>query len=343
MNPNYQEFDKLKERDRRDLFEAAAVTLDTNAQAIEKDFWVCRVIDVLFKGLSRQPKLFFKGGTSLSKGYGLIRRFSEDIDIVLSRDGLKLGLERDPFVEGLSGKKRKERFEALGPICAAHVRGKMRERLAALLPQCAVELDPDDPQTLRVRYPSIYPPDPYLRPFVKIECGARGALEPIQIRTIAPYVQSLLEMRLDLTTPKVTLIAARRTFWEKARILHGVYCGFRDAERTPSDANPISRHYYDLAMMAGTKEGTAAVSDIALLADVREHKRMAFRRPWEKLEEALPGSVRLVPQAPVQTLLAQDFERMSGMMFGEPPTFTWVIDRLAELEATINQSASRSK
>ena len=328
MNPNYLAFDRFSEQDRRDLFEAAAATLGANAQAIEKDFWVCRVIDVLFKGLARQPKLFFKGGTSLSKGYGLIRRFSEDIDIVLSRDGLRLGPDRDPFSEGLSGNKRKERFEALGSICAGHVGGKMRERLAALLPQCAIEPDPDDSQTLRVRYPSIYPPDAYLRPYVKIECGARGALEPIQIRAIAPYVQSLLEMRLDLTTPKVTLIAARRTFWEKALILHGVYSGFRDTERKPNDANPISRHYYDLAMMAGTKEAAAAVADRALLADVREHKLLAFRRPWEKLEEALPGAVRLVPQAPVQALLANDFERMSGMMFGEPPTFSWLIEKL---------------
>ena len=342
MNPNYRAFDNFKEQDRRDLFEAAAVSLGTNAQAIEKDFWVCRVIDALFKGLSRQPKLYFKGGTSLSKGFGLIRRFSEDIDIVLSRDGPRLGPDRDPFVVGLSGSKRKGRFEALGPICAAHVGGRMRDGLAALLPQCAFELDPDDAQTLRVRYPSIYPPDPYLRPFVKIECGARGALEPIQIRTIAPYVQSLLEMRVDLTTPKVTLIAARRTFWEKALILHGVFCGFRDEGRLPTDANPISRHYYDLAMMFGTKEGAAAVADLDLLADVREHKQLAFRRPWEKLAEATPGSVRLVPQGEVQELLAADFERMSGMMFGEPPTFEWVIDRLAETETAINRAPHRA-
>jgi hypothetical protein len=291
----------------------------------------------LFKGLPRQPKLFFKGGTSLSKGYGLIRRFSEDIDIVFSRNGLLLGHERDPFVGGLSAKKRKERFETLTEICAQHVGRKMKARLATLMPSCEVQVSENDPATLELRYPSLFPQDAYLRPFVKVECGARGALEPIEVRTIAPYVQDLLEMRLDLTTPKVTLIAARRTFWEKALILHGIYCGYRDGGRTPDDANPISRHYYDLAMMAGAKQGKAAVMDVDLLADVREHKILAFKRSWEKLEEAMPGQVHLVPQAEIQPLLEADFARMAGMMFGDPPSFDWVLARLAELEAEINQ------
>lgn len=337
MNPNYRAFDGYKQQDRRDLFEATAVKLGTNAQSVEKDFWVSRTIDALFKGLPRQPKLFFKGGTSLSKGYGLIRRFSEDIDIVFSRNGLLLGPDRDPFVDGLSAKKRKDRFEALTKICAQHVGGKMKARLATLMPSCEVQVSESDPTTLELRYPSLFPQDAYLRPFVKVECGARGALEPIEVRAIAPYIQDLLEMRLDLTTPKVTLIAAKRTFWEKALILHGVYCGYRDGGRTPDDTNPISRHYYDLAMMASAKQGKAAVKDLDLLADVREHKILAFKRSWEKLEEAMPGQVHLVPQAEIQPILAADFARMTGMMFGDPPTFDWVLARLVELEAEINQ------
>ncbi len=339
MNPNYARFDALKQQDRRDLFEAAAVRLGTTAQAIEKDFWVCRVIDAMFKGLPAQPKLFFKGGTSLSKGYGLIRRFSEDIDIVLSRSGLRVRGDDDPFAPSLSATKRKEGFKKLIEKCGAHVTVKMRERLAALLPMCAVETDADDPDgaSLQVKYPSILAADPYLRPFVKIECGARGALEPIQKRAIAPYVQDLLGMGMDLTTPSVTLIAARRTFWEKALILHGVHCGFRDQGKRPEDRNPISRHYYDVAMMAGQAEGVKAVRDMALLDDVREHKLLAFRRPWEKLEEARPGAIRLTPQPEIQHDLARDYDRMSGMLFGEAPTFEWVLAEIAKLEEVVNR------
>ncbi len=191
MNPSYGAFDAYKPQDRRDLFEATAIKLGTNAQSVEKDFWVCRTIDALIKGLPRQPKLFFKGGTSLSKGFGLIRRFSEDIDIVMSRNGLLLGPDRDPFMVGLSTKKRKERFEALTEICAQHVGGKMKTRIAALMPSCAVQVSGTDPSTLELRYPSLFPQDAYLRPFVKVECGARGALEPIEVRTIAPSSRAI--------------------------------------------------------------------------------------------------------------------------------------------------------
>lgn len=343
MNSDYARFDTLMAMDRRDLFEAAAIRLGTTAQAIEKDFWVCRVIDALFKGLPSQPKLFFKGGTSLSKGYGLINRFSEDIDIVLSRAGLRVRSGNDPFAPSLSATKRKENFKGLIEKCGVHVTVKMRERLATLVPMCAVEVDADDPDgaSLQVKYPSILPADPYLRPFVKIECGARGALEPIQRRAIAPYVQDLLGMRMDLTTKSVTLIAARRTFWEKALILHGVHCGFRDQNKRPDDRNPISRHYYDVAMMAGRAEGLKAVRDIALLDDVRQHKQLAFRRPWEKLDEARPGTMRLTPQPEIRQDLARDYVRMSGMMFGDAPTFDWVLGEIANLEATINRAPER--
>lgn len=291
MNSDYVRFDKLKRQDRLDLFEGTAARLGATSQSVEKDLWVCRTIDALFKGMPIQPKLFFKGGTSVSKGYGLIRRFSEDIDIVLSRSGLRAKGEDDPFTPSLSASKRKSAVERLLRICSAHVQGRMLERLAPLLPMCSIDPDPDDPDaaSLRVKYPSILPADGYLKPFVKIECGARGALEPIQKRPIAPYVQDLIGTRFNLTTPSVTLIAARRTFWEKALILHGIHCGFRDGGKRPADQNPISRHYYDVAMMAGAAEGVRAIKDLVLLDEVREHKLLVFKRPWEKLHEARPG------------------------------------------------------
>jgi len=191
--------------------------------------------------------------------------------------------------------------------------------------------------SLRVKYPSLLKADGYLKPWVKIECGARGALEPTAKRGIRPYVQEELGKRLDLTTEAVTLISAERTFWEKALILHGIYCGFRDDNaRRPGEGNLISRHYYDVAMMTGTKEGKRAVKDINLLDRVRTHKKLMFRRGWEKLDEAKPGSLRLVPQKEIQDDLAGDYDAMSGMMFGEAPEFSWVLEQLGALEAQIN-------
>lgn len=339
MNADYAKFEKLKERDRKDVFEAAAGRLGTNAQSIEKDLWVCRVIDALFKGLGNRPKLYFKGGTSLSKGYSLIKRFSEDIDIVVSRAGLGIKAADDPLVAGITSKKRKAAVDVTKAKCSAHVLGRMKDDLAKLLPECAFEDDGDDPDksSLRVKYPSLLKADGYLKPWVKIECGARGAREPEAKKGIAPYIQHELGTKLKLVTEGVTLIAAERTFWEKALILHGIHCGFRDEKRKPGENNLISRHYYDVAMMRDRPEGLKAVRDIALLTKVREHKLLLFKRGWEKLEEAKPGSIRLVPQDDIINDLAKDYEAMSGMMFGDAPDFEWVMGEIAKLEEAINK------
>lgn len=339
MNVDYLKFDKLKERDRRDVFEATADRLGTTVQAIEKDVWVCRVIDALFKGLGRQPKLFFKGGTSLSKGYGLIKRFSEDIDIVVSRGGLGIKAAGDPLKADLSNKKRRAAVDATKEKCSKHVLGAMRAKLEVLMPDCGFEADDDDEDraSLRVKYPSLLKADGYLKPWVKIECGARGAREPEAKRAIVPYIQQELGTKLKLATEGVTLIAAERTFWEKALILHGIHCGFRDAERRPSDNNLISRHYYDVAMMRDRPEGLRALRNHDLLARVRTHKLMLFRKAWEKLEEAEPGRVRLVPQAAIVPDLEKDYAAMSGMIFGEAPAFAWVLEELEKLEESINR------
>jgi Nucleotidyl transferase AbiEii toxin, Type IV TA system len=338
MNTDYAKFDKLKERDRKDVFEATAERLGTIPQAIEKDLWVCRMIDAMFTGLSSRPKLFFKGGTSLSKGYGLIKRFSEDIDIVVSRPGLGIKAADDPLREGLSGKKREAAIERVKSTCSNYVLGRMKVDLNALVPQCVIDSDDEDrdKSTLLVKYPSILTRDGYLKPWVKIECGARGASEPEAKRQIAPYLQDELGTMFDLATRGVTLIAAERTFWEKALILHGIHCSFRDSQRRPGERNLISRHYYDVAMMCGCPAGQKAVQSIALLDKVREHKMLLFRNPREKLEESKPGTIRLLPQEEIKAELAKDFEEMSGMMFGRQPNFEWVLNEIAKLEININ-------
>jgi Nucleotidyl transferase AbiEii toxin, Type IV TA system len=198
------------------------------------------------------------------------------------------------------------------------------------------EDDDEDQASLRVKYPSLLPKDPYLKPWVKIECGARGAREPDVKRTIVPYIQEELAGQFNLAIENVTLIAAERTFWEKALILHGIHCGFRDCGRRPGDKNLVSRHYYDTAMMGDRPEGISAVRNHALLGMVRIHKLTLFKKAWERLEEAVPGTLHLVPQAEILPDLEDDYAAMSGMMFGDPPSFDWVMQELVKLEEAIN-------
>lgn len=344
-NAAYAQFDALRARDRRDAFNAAAEALGASAQAIEKDFWVCRAIDAMFTGFgsSARPKLYFKGGTSLSKGYGLIKRFSEDIDIVVSRRGLLIPDADDPLSQA-STTKRKKATEVAMERCCAFVSGRMRSKLAKILAMCRIELDAEDKDgcTLQILYPSLLDPNGYIAPWVKIEVGARGAITPCAERAIEPYVQSVLAGGWDLSTSAVAMIEAERTFLEKALILHGNHCRMRDNPNwKPSDRNHMARHYYDVAMMRDTKIGYVAMRDDLLLEDVRQTKIRMFPAPADKLNEAKRGAILLTPQAGLRRLIQTDYDAMAGMMFHDPPEFEWVMAQINLAEAAINKIGER--
>ncbi|MXW43254.1 MAG: nucleotidyl transferase AbiEii/AbiGii toxin family protein [Candidatus Dadabacteria bacterium] len=178
MNEAFKSLLSATERERKDVFEGASKRLNASSNNMEKDFWVCLVLDVLYNGLpEKHPKLLFKGGTSLSKAFGLIQRFSEDVDIVVYREDLGFEGERDPTVaENLSNKKRKKLFEELKSACSTYILEDMKKDLTMLVdevaPGCRVFPDPNDQdgQTLLVGYPSMYATGEgdYVVPQVKI-------------------------------------------------------------------------------------------------------------------------------------------------------------------------------
>ena len=316
----------LPGRDKRDVFESAASRLDTLPSYVEKDFWVCLVLDALYNRLpDGQPRLLFKGGTSLSKAFRLIRRFSEDIDLVVYRDDLGFAGVRDPTVaDNLSNRERNALFEKLRVACSSYILGDLTTELTTLIDQivegCRVGPDEDevDRQTLLIEYPTQYPSSggAYVAPRVKIEAGARSALDPTVDCTVTPIVaDELLDWSLEVGNIRV--IVPERTYWEKLLILHGLHCGYRDEQRLPADKDRISRHYYDVAMITVTEIGRSALSNIALLDAVRTHNLIAFRQAWKRFEEAVPGSLRLVPQAELRTVIESDYGAMEGMILGE--------------------------
>ena len=320
--------------------------LDTLPGYVEKDLWVCVVLDVLYNRLpAGHPTLLFKGGTSLSKAFGLIDRFSEDIDIVVSRDGLGFSGIRDPAAAGnaLSNKKRAALFEELRNACSAYMNGELQTALAnqlvAIADECRVvpDLGDTDGQTILVEYPTLYPSRgvEYVAPRVRIEAGARSAVVPNLTCTVRPLVaDELPEWSLDIGS--ISVIAPERTYWEKLLILHGLYCGYRDEGRLPHDRHRISRHYYDVAMITATDRGESALSNLELLEAVRNHNLVAFRQAWKRFEEATPGSVQLVPQPELRVAIETDYGAMRDMILGIVPDFAWIMEQLQYAEATIN-------
>ena len=135
----------------------------------------------------------------------------------------------------------------------------------------------------------------YVAPRVRIEAGARSALDPSLDCTVSPYVADELP-DWSFEVGDIRVIAPERTYWEKLLILHGVSCGYRDAQRLPTDKDRISRHYYDVAMLTETNLGRAALSNVALLDAVRNHNLIAFRQAWKRFEEAVPRIVAIGPR-----------------------------------------------
>jgi hypothetical protein len=338
---------RLPIADRADLFVAAARQRGLTVEIIEKDFWVCWTLKRVFTLPNPPAGLLFKGGTSLSKVFGVIERFSEDVDLSFDRAGLGFGGESDPL-NALTGKKRKHGLEALTETCQRVIRERLLPELVAAFtdalggpPSAAwgLELAEDDPdaQTLLFRYPAgsrSRPADApaYIRPVVRLEIGARSDHWPAVEATVASYAAAEFPGAFKEAGCKVRVLAAERTFWEKATVLHMWHHApadkkFRDRQ---------SRHYYDVVRLYQHELGKAALKDTELLLNVARHKEVFFPAAWARYADAKPGTLRLVPPEARLPELEQDYRKMREMIFGEPPAFEHLLEVLRQIERGIN-------
>jgi hypothetical protein len=321
---------RLSSAERHELFTETAARKGMTPAIVEKDFWVCWTLGRLFAhpGLSRL--LMFKGGTSLSKVFNLIERFSEDIDLIL--DWRVVIGEDDPLAERSATKQ-----EALNKMIEAkavdYIGSEMLEMISqAVDPVCSCALAADDFQALNVMYPAAFS-DAYLRPEVRLEIGPLAAWTPFDNYRIKPYAAEAFPQLFKQADCAVQAIRAERTFWEKATILH------HEANRPESSPQPLrySRHYYDLAMMAASPVKDVALADLALLEDVVIFKQRFYRRPWAKYDEAKPGTFRLIPAGHVLAAVEKDYVQMRNMIFGRYPEFSEIMQTLRTLETEINE------
>jgi hypothetical protein len=333
---------KAPSLDRGELFRRveAGMVPGCHAAIIEKDFWVCWALRRIFEVLRFRPHLIFKGGTSLSKVYRAIERFSEDVDLSLSRRDLGFADDRDPEQAGISKKEAGRRLDALVAECQKVVREKLvpalREDFAVVLGEggWSVELDPDDPQTVVFAYPStaVSMGMAYVRPAIRLEMGARSDDWPAADAEITPYAAEAFPGLFAIRSCKVRTLAAERTFWEKATLLHA------ECHR-PSDKptrERLSRHYYDLYRLSLQPVAAQALAQLGLLERVIAHKRFFFAQSWAQYETARPGTFRLLPDGGRLETLRRDYREMRPMIFGEAPAWEDVVGGLEALAARIN-------
>nr|WP_294991560.1 nucleotidyl transferase AbiEii/AbiGii toxin family protein [uncultured Sediminibacterium sp.] len=331
------QFLQLSVEDRKILIAQVSTQLGLTTQAIEKDWWVTLALKALFS-LPMREHFIFKGGTSLSKGWKLIERFSEDIDIALSPEAFKMSYETEPSHSYVKRLKRagcayttmiiKEALES--QLIQMGVPNNSFRLIAAEVPANR----PDkDPQTLFLHFSSLFEPGGYMLDPVKIEIGVRALREPFSSVTI----QSILgkengspvfeEIPFD-----VLAVAPRKTFIEKMMLLHEKYLQGID----PVTAERQSRHLYDLYRM--TKQGIAeeVIEDQALYQVLLQHRSHYVRLKGIDYAKMQLHQLVFIPPDGHLDFFRNDYNMMrEQMMYGDVPDFRKIMNGLSYLKQII--------
>ena len=290
----------------------------------------------------------FKGGTSLSKGYNLISRFSEDIDITVFRDDIHVATSAEELDRHSAIGNAEIGSMKLGTPVRGYIQGDLRSALGATAKQVmegagqdpnrlTVVLDETDPdaQSLLIRYPTVAEAHAYIAPFVKIEVGPKSALDPHESRAVSPYVADDLKGGDALTVSAVTTTKPEWTFLDKILILHGLPIYFEKNGRLYSRGQ-VSRHYYDAHKVVRSTIAGAACADTALIDNCVRHARTFFYRKDTGLDDLARGRFRLRPPDAMLDTLHRDYDAMATMIFGEVPDFKAVLESVSGAEAMLN-------
>lgn len=308
---------------------------------VEKDLWVTIVLHILF-GKNGSKGILFKGGTSLSKGFDLIDRFSEDIDVTYCLETLKehYGEFENPWnyfddtKDKWSNKKLERELSNL-----KNIGQKYTDEILLMIVEDEInkitnlpfEIVSKDEMTLYIYYPKLLDDNEYggyIEPRIKIEAGVRSARVP----TITKSIDSFFEQVLEKSDPiEVDILRPDRTFWEKATILHA-----ENSKNEPSrieKRNHMSRHIYDLVKLYNSEYGKMAIDNLDLLADVVQHKSTFYKDNRADYDNATPKNIKIIPTDELNHSFKVDYEDMArSMIIGNPPSYEDLIHDLQTIE-----------
>jgi hypothetical protein len=328
----------LDENARRISLNQASLNSGITSKAIEKDWWVTLVLKMLFAS-KYAPYFAFKGGTSLSKGWGIIDRFSEDIDIALNSEAFGMPYKDKPsktFVEQL----RREGCLFTSNEIATELLTQF-QKLQISVELFSIEVEsvrkdvPDtDPQTIYVNYKSLFEPNPYLPDRIKIEFSVRSQKDPNDRRLMRTLLNNYFPNEIyNEESFEVTTIVPSRTFIEKILLLHEEY---NRKEESKMRTYRMSRHYYDLCQI--NKDYSNALSDISFIEDIIEHRKLYSRLRHFDYSTLCIGKISLSPPESILIKLKRDYDEMAKeMMYGHVPTFTEVVDVVRTIQDAFNQ------
>ena len=329
---------KSSETEREVLFGNAADRAGiSNPSIVEKDFWVCFTLDYLFHKSPWPRSFIFKGGTSLSKAYHIIERFSEDIDLIMDWRLLGYGI-REPWEERSKTQQDKFNKKAVADASEFLTRTfapRMEADMCDLIGQdIAVRMDPDDKEqcTVNFFYPHVFNTS-YVRQEIRLEIGPLAEWVPshdVVIRSITAEQFPATFKHSDTLVPTVDV---ERTFWEKITILHKTAASYSQ-KGIPSR---YARHYYDLYKMSCSDVRENAFARKGLLEQDVKFKLKFYYAKNASYDTAHIGTIKLVPDEAAIKDLSVDYEHMKDMIYGDKPSFDEIMNSIAELEKEINK------
>ncbi|MDP5189249.1 nucleotidyl transferase AbiEii/AbiGii toxin family protein [Rheinheimera baltica] len=318
---------QLSEQERKELFSETATAMGITSAAAEKDFWICWVLMQVFEDTVLNKYLRFKGGTSLSKCYKAIERFSEDIDLILDWTQLT---QEDPTAER-SKNKQGQLNQSINELAKYYIADTLLPRLIELMGDtCKLVVDPEDPHTVNINYPKAFDSE-YLRPQVRLEIGPLAAMLPMEWCEVQPYAAEYFPDVFEQANVSVPTIVVARTFWEKLTILHA------EAYRPDDKLLPsrYARHYYDVYKLVQTGLYKTAIEQPNLLAEVVVFKQKFYPSGWANYGTATLAGLVLHPSEHHMGALKADYGQMQEMLFGDKPRFDDILATLIELEREV--------
>lgn len=331
----------LSKQDKQDSIYIVAKEKNITVGAVEKDWWITAILKLLFT-LSPAKYMFFKGGTSLSKGWNLIDRFSEDIDIALYRGFYLNELGKECAKAETNNQVKNLRIanrDFISSAFADELKTKLKE---SGLGECKVipittkkdgsPIDHDsDPVVIEVHYPVSVGSDTYVRPVIKIEISCLSMREPYEIKHLSSLIGESFPQVDDETVADIPTITPTRTFLEKAFLLNEEY-----QRRTPRTER-MSRHLYDLERLMDTPFALEALANMPLYNQIIEHRRRFYHVGGVNYDLNQPTTIKFCPTGEILDKMRNDYEAMmSTMIYGDKLPFDTLISRLSLLQSRFN-------
>jgi len=330
-----KEVAKLQIKERMELFQATAVSMGMQPNVIEKDFWVCFMLDHLFHECKYKNAFVFKGGTSLSKSYHVIERFSEDIDLILDWRKIidkdvnpwdeRSRTKQDLFNKQINSEAAKFYREVFVPQLNSEIEEKLGEGEW-------ISVDTEDEMVVNFYYPQIFEAE-YLRSCVRLEIGPLAEWMPSHETNITPFAAEKYPAIFKQKETSVLTIDVERTFWEKITILHKI-AHFPDGKVLPSR---YARHLYDVYNLGNSWVKESAFKRKELLEKDVAFKQKFYYAKGAHYETATLDSITLLPREETRKPLLDDYQAMRNMIYGDVPEFEEILEFLEKLQEEIHK------